>query len=57
MSKETKPTIPSASDLRKLAEEVRKIGAERERLKTIKCAKYVMGLTALVQLQNKIKSF
>jgi hypothetical protein len=46
----------SSADLRKIAAEVREVGKAREQEKLMKCAKYIMGMTALVQLRDKVRS-
>lgn len=47
---------PKSEILRKLASEVRDYAKKVEEEKTVKCAKYVVGLTALAQLQSKLRS-
>ena len=46
----------TSKELRKLAQEVREQGKKAEEAKLVKSAKYVLGLTALVQLKNKLRS-
>lgn len=47
----------SSENLRKLATEIREYAEKIKEAKTIKCAKYVVGMTALIQLKNKINNF
>ena len=44
----------TAEELRKLANEVREYAKEIKEDKTVKCAKYLVGMTALMQLKAKI---
>lgn len=48
--------VPSSKELRKLAAEIRKEAQKVEKVKLIKCAKYVVGMTALAQLERKLRS-
>ena len=43
-----------SEQLRKTAEALRKEAQKAENEKTIKCAKYILGLKALVQLNKKV---
>ena len=47
---------PSVAELRKMAVELRKKAEEIRTEKMVKSAKFVVGLTAMVQLQNKLRS-
>jgi len=51
-----KKNIPSAETLRKMAQELREKAKRVEVNKTVKCAKYVLGITALAQLEKKLRS-
>ena len=46
----------TSKDFRKYAEEIREFSRKVKDAKKIKCAKYVVGLTALAQLKDKLKS-
>ena len=47
---------PRSEDLRKLAADLREQAKAEEQVKMVKCAKYVLGMTALKQLEKKIRS-
>jgi hypothetical protein len=48
--------VADSKALRELASELRKKAEVVRQEKMVKCAKYVVGMTALYQLQEKLKS-
>ena len=45
----------TSSELRKIAEDLRDQANKIKVEKTVKCAKYIVGMTALVMLKNKMR--
>jgi hypothetical protein len=47
---------PDAKTLRKMAEELKAQASKIRQEKQVKCAKYIVGMTALIQLKNKLEN-